>query len=159
MTIRHNAQDAGSFSPSEDFEFIGYHGCSSRCGLTLLECDGDLLVILSELPDNPGTSVTNSAAIIANALRGRREIVRRHPVGKVYFVEHTWRSHTGEADTWDLVMFHWDSGTQRYSNPKWRHLKNLDLESGPVEVLAAARAASTSASFAGTDMPAHPTIQ
>jgi hypothetical protein len=49
------------------YRFAGAWGADSRCGVRVLSLYGRPTVILSELPDNPGTSVTNCAELIAEA--------------------------------------------------------------------------------------------
>ena len=44
------------------FSYLGFHGSRAKCHLRLCP---ESLVIASELPDNPGTSVTNMAEHLA----------------------------------------------------------------------------------------------
>ena len=65
--------------------FAGLHDFPSRCRLRIYEEEGKSLVaIATELPDNPGTSVTNAASIIAAQvwqMMGR-------PPADMTFIEH-----------------------------------------------------------------------
>ena len=48
------------------YHYTGLHGCESKCGLRITPLtDGRVVAICSELPDNPGTSVTNFAEKLA----------------------------------------------------------------------------------------------
>ena len=48
------------------YEYPGFQNCYSKCELEIVRSSGKTtLVICTELPDNPGTSVTNCAAVLA----------------------------------------------------------------------------------------------
>ncbi|MDR2139847.1 MAG: hypothetical protein LBP50_09905 [Tannerella sp.] len=50
----------------EIFEFNGQWGVASKCGLKLLDRDGQVTVIVTELyQDNPGTSITSAGYSLA----------------------------------------------------------------------------------------------
>lgn len=60
---------------SGPLEFVGYHGCPSKCDLTLYQRgDGRFFAVMTEVGDNPGTSVTNGAAAIATTVLERFQI-------------------------------------------------------------------------------------
>ena len=48
-------------SDSREFDYVGYHGCKSKCHIRVFSPsegeDVPYLVIATELDDNPGTSV------------------------------------------------------------------------------------------------------
>ena len=72
----------------ERFAFEGYPGVDSACGLAIQpQADGTLFVILSELPDNPGTSVTNACEYIAAELLETRDEIKS--AAAVRWFEHT----------------------------------------------------------------------
>jgi hypothetical protein len=49
------------------FEYRGFHGFPSLCELELIPlADGRLVAIATERSDNPGTSVTNAAELLAS---------------------------------------------------------------------------------------------
>ncbi len=51
------------------YEYAGYFGRPARCRLRLYrDPDGPAAVLVPELPDNPGTSVTNRAGKLAEAV-------------------------------------------------------------------------------------------
>ena len=80
-------------------EYAGYRGFPSRCGLRIEPLrDGRVLVICTELPDNPGTSVTNFCEEIAMLVCRRYEIDPR----RLAWVEHypAGGTHGPKAD-WD----------------------------------------------------------
>lgn len=90
------------------FDFTGLNGFPSRCGIKFYHAAGGyVVVLLTELPDNPGTSVTNAVNILS------RDIVLQFgldPV-KVIWVEHSF----DDAESFDQVSF--PDGSAR-----WRHL-------------------------------------
>src|SRR5438046_512334 len=58
----------------EPFEFDGLDGARSLCGVLLLRSLDTATVVLSELPDNPGSSISHSLESIATCLYGGRMI-------------------------------------------------------------------------------------
>lgn len=104
-------------------QYKGYGGCDSVCGVDVIHTDtGETLVVLTELPENPGTSVTNMVEEIANQLvadqlaslrtRGLRW-VERYPAQR------------GRAETLDEVTFTLREG--RFTEPRWRRLSQPSL--------------------------------
>ncbi len=88
--------------------FRGPSGVRSACRVRIYlpdeegEALGDApVVVISELPDNPGTSVTNAIEQIA------AEVMHAHALGRVpVFVEHYPPEAVGGRDeTFDLVVF------------------------------------------------------
>jgi hypothetical protein len=49
-------------------QYEGYHGCQSHCRLQVFRDGATFVAVVEELPDNPGTSVTNSAEILAKKI-------------------------------------------------------------------------------------------
>ena len=48
------------------YHYRGSRGCECKCGLSIVPLkDGRVTVICTELPDNPGTSITNFAEDLA----------------------------------------------------------------------------------------------
>lgn len=95
----------------------GLHGINDAiCRVQIFENikkPGDAFVILTELPDNPGTSVTNGIEIIA------RQIARDFDIDPAaVWVEHYLAGdHRGDApETFDLVVF---DRPAFYNSPRW----------------------------------------
>jgi hypothetical protein len=93
------------------------------------------VVIVSELPDNPGTSVTNAIEqIAAEVMDAHRFAMGRAPV----FVEHYPPRATGGRDeTFDLVVFvHYEVREvmrggiwhKEIGSPTWSHLGRREVE-------------------------------
>lgn len=76
-------------------------------------------VILTELPRNPGTSVTNAAAGLATSIRQRR--LAEVPPEAIRWIEHT-PARGVRAATFDEVSFDWDARARAYVHPRWRRL-------------------------------------
>jgi len=81
------------------------------------------LVIATELPDNPGTSITNWAEFLATEMR-RRCV---SPGGALAWIEHD-PERPGRAgeEPFDRVRFRWD-GT-RYHTPDWQPFSRAQVE-------------------------------
>jgi len=114
-------------SYSGEHEFAGLHGFVSKCGIDVWHLHGQTLVMLTELPDNPGTSVTNYFERLATHLL---PFVALFTLGEgsspesIIWVEHYERAEgSGLADTWDRVRLSWD-GT-RYHSPEWEPWERL----------------------------------
>ena len=101
------------------YSYQGYTRIESFCGLKLLERDGNTLVILTELPDNPGTSVTNCVEKIATKVL--KEF--RLDWHDITWIEHYPAASRGfdKKPSYDLVEFDWN-WLGRAEHPKWLHL-------------------------------------
>jgi hypothetical protein len=84
------------------FDFKGYHGCDSRCRVRIYRIDkhananalqrlhaGDAVIVLSQLPENAGTSVTNASELIASDLYEQMRLAG-HPLEplRTVWIEH-----------------------------------------------------------------------
>lgn len=82
---------------NEILEFEGYHGCESHCRMRVYRTTDCLpVIVLTEMPDNPGTSITNRAER-AHYLAWRRI---GSPAEGGYFIEH----YPGADPPWDRVL-------------------------------------------------------
>jgi len=90
-----------------------YHG-GSRASLDFFETEDGTVVILTELPDNPGMSVTNASEELATAITQRYRLAPARTV----WIEHHWASEHREADTYDAITYTWHGRTA--SHPRWR---------------------------------------
>jgi hypothetical protein len=110
-------------SVNEIYRFKGYWGCDSRCGLRFFRRGPRALVIFTELPDNPGTSVTNFIEGLATAIRRERcpDLVPQ----RLYVVEH-YLKRPNHEETWDAVKLRWDEAQDAYCEPQWRPLHLSD---------------------------------
>lgn len=94
------------------------------CLLTLL--DGDAVAVATELPDNPGPSITNAAEAVGDAIRrqlqGRSFRLVEHYSTESY--GQTWRPGT---DRFSLVTLL--PGRYGYRDAEWRCLPASELDS------------------------------
>jgi hypothetical protein len=96
-----------------------YHGMMavrSVCRIRVSQLESDMTVVIAtDLPDNPGTSITNWAEFLATEMRWRFVA----PGGALAWIEHDPErpGRTGE-EPFARVLFRWD-GT-RYDTPDWR---------------------------------------
>ena len=110
----------------ERFEYVDINGRRAACVLNVWESGGDRpIAMATELPDNPGMSITNAAEIVWRAVW---EYLER-PIDGMVMVEHyqTRPGHNSREvkDTFDLVTFR---GPGRFSGPEWRRLHKSELE-------------------------------
>jgi hypothetical protein len=103
----------------EVYAFKGYHGFPSECGIAVRRQPPHAVIILTELPANPGTSVTNMVEELATQIY-HRECGDLEPQN-VYVVEHYVKS--GEIEeTWAFVALDWDQQKQAFTTPDWKPL-------------------------------------
>lgn len=83
--------------------FKAENGAASVCGISLVTLkDGRAVATVSELAENKGSSVTNSAEIIAAALCTRHNL----PLSHLVIIEHYPEHADGDpVPTWDIVTF------------------------------------------------------
>lgn len=116
------------FESSEIYHFKGYHGCPSKCGLNIYEREDRAIVLLTERPDNPGTSVTNSIEELATRIYNER--FPGCPVENIRFIEHYPADVIHPEPTFDLVEMDWSGNAFR--NPRWKRISKdvlrLDAE-------------------------------
>jgi hypothetical protein len=124
--------DSGKFAGEErpmerlldtHYEFITATGVKARCGLRILRDGSQVVVILSELRDNRGRSVTNAAEEIATQVRRKFGLdpdqtrwIERYPE-RQRFRRNRDRS---EPDVYDEILYVWDE--YRATEPEWRRL-------------------------------------
>lgn len=94
-----------------ELTFLGIHNRVSKCQI---EVKGNL-VIVTELSDNPGTSVTNAAEIIAT------EVCKEYHIDpkELIYIEHYPKS-TIMNETWDLVKFTVEG--RELTNADWKNI-------------------------------------
>ena len=110
------------------YEYQGFWGCRSRCGLEVIQYQSFVLVIATESEANSGTSVTNMSESLAFAVCQDWGI----PARSLVWVEHyPKRGREFEPyvpkESWDLVQFYLDLAEGRFSNPRWFSLSDDQL--------------------------------
>jgi hypothetical protein len=117
------------------FHYSGYFGCASRCRLRWIrrEHAGQIkvVVIATELPDNPGTSITNRAEHLASEIcrcfgvdPSELILVEQYPSSSAR--RHALRGSL-RAERFDLVAFELEGGT--FKRPKWIPVRKELVES------------------------------
>lgn len=109
------------------FSYPGSWGADSRCGLRLLTLYGHPTVILSELPDNPGTSVTNRAETIATQLLTDR-LAGKEPTVFSWIEHYPPGRGVSPLESFDWLEFDYDRAGRSFTKAHWRRLTALEVE-------------------------------
>jgi len=108
------------------YRYRGLHGCHCKCGLRITAlADGRVAVICTELPDNPGTSVTNYAEQLATLVCAERGIAPE----KLVWIEHYQAHKHHRKPDWDLVTFKVacrQGPAVLFDEPDWRPMRPED---------------------------------
>lgn len=115
------------------FEFKGFFDCYSKCGYRLEQTDKWIVIIVSELEDNPGTSITNAVEILFPQVC---EHFGLYP-GRVVWIEHYPESSLA-AGNWDIVTMDFDDNKPIILSPKWERIskdqvKQICLGQNPLD--------------------------
>ena len=118
-------------SPRIEYEYRGFWGCRSRCGLEVIQQQSFVLVIATELEGNPGASVTNMSESLAFAVCQDWGIPARSLVWVEHYPERdvsfSYLPSELLAESWDLVQFYLDQAEGRFSNPRWFRLSEAQM--------------------------------
>lgn len=99
-------------------EYKGLGGYESVCGLEITKSNGKVKVVLTELPENKGTSVTNFVEHLATLVYHR--YLEDTPIENIVWVEHYPWSRFLQRETFDQVKMDWDG--KAFSHPQWKYL-------------------------------------
>lgn len=121
-----------------ELEYRSLNRARGRCGCSVFLPGGTTggVIVLTELPGNPGPSITNSIEAIATELENT---LRLPTLAGYQLVEH-YPPNSIRGATYDLVNLGHDG--LRFHGPKWRHITEEQFEEmipGPVrpaEILA-----------------------
>lgn len=110
-------------------------GIYARCNLKLYDNDRGSIVILTELPDNPGQSVTNAAEEIATKAVGDFNLNPQATVWVEHYPERRTIKHgrelVADKEEWAEVTFKWthlSNDEWVASDPQWNHVTRSDVE-------------------------------
>lgn len=107
------------------FDYLGYHRAPSRCQIDIWSGDKQVIVMMTEIAENTGTSVTNRSEAIASAVRFQHNLSGYN----VTWIEHygAVSYHGGRAsETYTQVTYGWHGGTARH--PEWKALTQEQVE-------------------------------
>jgi hypothetical protein len=111
------------------FPYEGYHGRPAHCRIRIFyDPDRPVVVIATELPSNPGTSITNRAEVIAS------EVCRRYSIDPdtLTWIEHYLgdpreRVDSAAGEHFSRAEFQRDAG-RRLVSPRWYHMPKRRVE-------------------------------
>ena len=84
------------------YDYRGFWNCDSRCDIEAhRRSDGRYVFVATELPDNPGTSVTNFAEHLATTMRRQYGL----KPDQVIWIEHYPEAKGRRKEDFDLVQF------------------------------------------------------
>ena len=112
-------------SHEDIFSYHNARGHNSTCGLHILQqMDGKVIVILRELAENPGASITNCYEAIATQIYN--QYLAGTPIDNIVWIEHyneeSYADKSDETEMFDHVVLKWDAKTKRFYMPQWRHI-------------------------------------
>lgn len=127
------------------FAYLGYFGKHAECGLHVFESHGRTVFIATELPENPGTSITNRAEVVAETIEelfGLPHVFGDKPRNTNYtYVEHyPSTKRRGDFDeNWAIVTFkdtqapclshpRSKNSPQFYNDPNWVPVEREQIE-------------------------------
>src|ERR1700751_2580671 len=105
------------------YDFKGFWGCDACCDIEVhRRSDGKCVFIASEVPDNPGTSVTNYAEHLATAMRRQYDLKPED----VIWIEHYPESKSHRKEDFDLVRFAVEG--EPFHSPVWTRITEQAVE-------------------------------
>ena len=100
------------------YDYKGFWNCDSCCDIEVhRRSDGKYVFVVTELPDNPGTSVTNFAEHLATAMRSRHGLKPED----VIWIEHYPEATNRRKEDFDLVRFLGMEGDS-FRTPVWTRI-------------------------------------
>lgn len=109
------------------YRFPGNWGTDSRCGVRAVTLYDRLTVILSELPDNPGTPITVRVEMIATLLSAERFAGQEPTV--LRWVEHyPPDDRKFPQETFDWIEFDYNRAMRTYTNARRRRFTTAEVE-------------------------------
>jgi hypothetical protein len=100
----------------------------AHCRIRVYQLASDIIVVIAtEMPDNPGASITNAAEILATEMR-RWFVI---PGGGLFWIEHYQdramiADRPQQKESFDRVLFRWDG--EQYDDPDWKPFSREHLE-------------------------------
>jgi len=114
---------------TNNYEFTAATGVKASCGLRIVRDGEQTVVVLTELPDNPGMSVTNAAEEIATQVRREFGL----DPDQTRWIEHypKWQHHIHrqlhtESSIYDEIIYTWID--YEATQPEWQRLTYEEVE-------------------------------
>ena len=107
----------------ERVNYRGYFRYDAHCYVEIRRGPEHSLLMITEAPDNQGTSVTNCAEGLASMLMHQYKL---DPARTTYLERYLYDG-AGEPELIDSVAFQWNKDN-RASQPVWRRLSSKELE-------------------------------
>ena len=110
----------------ELFNFKGLWEVASKCGLKITEIDDKYVIIVSELyQDNPGTSITQAACLLAEQICETYNL----PKENIVYIEHN-PAMNSKLSFYDEEFYRvkFDLINNKFSNPQCRLLNKEEIE-------------------------------
>ncbi|MBD3195327.1 MAG: hypothetical protein GF317_09745 [Candidatus Lokiarchaeota archaeon] len=98
--------------------YKGFHGVLSKCGLRIFENQKRAVVVLIELPDNLGTSITNFYEDLATTIYHRKLKPKNIDIENITWVEH----YIEGSIEYSLVELKYNKADRRFLEPEWKFL-------------------------------------
>jgi len=99
----------------DNFQYKDSYNRDARCGVEVVEVNGKIYAILTELPDNHGVSVTNAVGIIATVVYN--QFLSNKPIDKIVWIEH----YIKPEETYDEVTLFYNGAV--FQQPQWKRIK------------------------------------
>ena len=100
------------------YNYKGFWNCDSCCDIEVhRRSDGKYVFVATELPDNPGTSVTNFAEHLATAMRSQYALKPE----ELIWIEHYPEAKDRRKEDFDLVRFLGIEGDS-FRTPVWTRI-------------------------------------
>lgn len=106
------------------YNYKGFWNCDSCCDIEVhRRSDGKYVFVATELPDNPGTSVTNFAEHLATAMRSQYALKPED----VIWIEHYPEAKVRRKEDFDLVRFLSMEGDS-FRSPVWTRISEQSVD-------------------------------
>ena len=116
--LEQRALDAARRGKATRHEYIGIAGTPAVCDIVVIHENGAAAVLISERPDNLGTSVTNAIEHLATQIRKRH--LQSVASDSIRWLErYPGNTNAMRTESLDRVMLQWDISADRYRSPTW----------------------------------------
>ena len=103
------------------YHYRGLHGFRAWCRLRIYRTTEKDIVVATEMPDNPGTSITNFVEQLAGMVCADFLI----EPNRLVWVEH-YPARDSEPENYSLLSLEWNGAA--FTNRAWRHINRSQIE-------------------------------